>query len=79
MQDEIAAIIMKEVGKGYKNAKKEVVLTADFIRYTVDEALHMHGESMVSDSFPGGSKSKLAIIQRAPLGVVLAIAPFNYP
>ena len=79
MQDEIADIIMKEVGKGYKDAKKEVVRTADFIRYTIEEALHMHGESMMGDSFPGGTKSKLAIIQRAPLGVVLAIAPFNYP
>ncbi|WP_020061034.1 NADP-dependent glyceraldehyde-3-phosphate dehydrogenase [Bacillus sp. 123MFChir2] len=79
MQDEIADIIMKEVGKGYKDAQKEVVRTADFIRYTVDEAMHMHGESMMGDSFPGGAKSKLAIIQRAPLGVVLAISPFNYP
>ncbi|MEH6890320.1 NADP-dependent glyceraldehyde-3-phosphate dehydrogenase [Bacillus sp. JJ864] len=79
MQDEIADIIMKEVGKGYKDAQKEVVRTADFIRYTVDEAMHMHGESMMGDRFPGGAKSKLAIIQRAPLGVVLAISPFNYP
>ncbi|MDC2866637.1 MULTISPECIES: NADP-dependent glyceraldehyde-3-phosphate dehydrogenase [unclassified Bacillus (in: firmicutes)] len=79
MQDEIADIIMKEVGKGYKDAQKEVVRTADFIRYTVDEAMHMHGESMMGDSFPGGAKSKLAIIQRAPLGIVLAISPFNYP
>lgn len=79
MQDEIADIVMKEVGKGHKDAKKEVVRTADLIRYTVDEALHMHGDSMMGDSFPGGSKSKLAIIQRAPLGVVLAISPFNYP
>ena len=51
MQDEIADIIMKEVGKGYKDAKKEVVRTADFIRYTIEEALHMHGESMMGDSF----------------------------
>ncbi|MFD3447230.1 NADP-dependent glyceraldehyde-3-phosphate dehydrogenase [Microbacteriaceae bacterium 4G12] len=79
MQDEIADAIMKEVGKGYKDAQKEAVRTADFIRYTVEEALHMHGESMMGDSFPGGDKSKLAIIQRVPLGVVLAISPFNYP
>ncbi|MGM0876967.1 MAG: NADP-dependent glyceraldehyde-3-phosphate dehydrogenase [Bacillota bacterium] len=79
MQDEIAEIIMKEVGKSLKDAKNEVVRTADFIRYTVEEALHMHGESMKGDSFPGGSKSKIAIIERVPLGVVLAIPPFNYP
>lgn len=78
-QDEIALIIMQEVGKGYQDAKKEVVRTADFIRYTVEEALHMHGESMRGDSFPGGTKSKLAIVNRVPLGVVLAISPFNYP
>ncbi|WP_028401539.1 NADP-dependent glyceraldehyde-3-phosphate dehydrogenase [Ectobacillus panaciterrae] len=79
MQDEIAEVIKKEVGKSYKDAKSEVVRTADFIRYTVEEALHIHGESMRGDSFPGGSQSKIAIIQRVPLGVVLAIPPFNYP
>jgi glyceraldehyde-3-phosphate dehydrogenase (NADP+) len=79
MQDEIAEIIMKEVGKSYKDAKNEVLRTADFIRYTIEEALHMHGESMRGDSFPGGSKSKIAIVERVPLGVVLAISPFNYP
>ncbi|MBT2729573.1 NADP-dependent glyceraldehyde-3-phosphate dehydrogenase [Bacillus sp. ISL-75] len=79
MQEEIAEIIMKEVGKSLKDAKNEVVRTADFIRYTIEEALHMHGESMRGESFPGGSKSKIAIVERVPLGVVLAIPPFNYP
>lgn len=79
MQEEIAEIIMKEVGKGRKDAQKEVVRTADFIRYTIEEALHMHGESMRGDSFPGGAASKVAITQRVPLGVILAVAPFNYP
>ncbi|RAS74595.1 NADP-dependent glyceraldehyde-3-phosphate dehydrogenase [Priestia endophytica] len=79
MQNEIAEIIMKEVGKSLKDARNEVVRTADFIRYTVEEALHMHGESMKGDSFPGGSKSKIAIVEHVPLGVVLAIPPFNYP
>ncbi|WP_026907140.1 NADP-dependent glyceraldehyde-3-phosphate dehydrogenase [Paucisalibacillus globulus] len=79
MQDEIAETIMKEVGKGYEDARKEVVRTADFIRYTIEEAQHMNGESMRGDRFPGGSKSKLAIVDRVPLGVVLAISPFNYP
>ncbi|MFI8496249.1 NADP-dependent glyceraldehyde-3-phosphate dehydrogenase [Peribacillus butanolivorans] len=79
MQEEIAETIMKEVGKGRKDAQKEVVRTADFIRYTIEEALHMHGESMRGDSFPGGAASKVAITQRVPLGVLLAVSPFNYP
>ncbi|MCI1883151.1 MAG: NADP-dependent glyceraldehyde-3-phosphate dehydrogenase [Sporolactobacillus sp.] len=77
--EEIAESIMEEVGKGYKDAKKEVIRTADLIRYTVQEALHMHGESLRGDGFPGGSKKKLGIVERGPLGVILAISPFNYP
>ncbi|MCO7125696.1 NADP-dependent glyceraldehyde-3-phosphate dehydrogenase [Sporolactobacillus shoreicorticis] len=77
--EEIAKAVMQEVGKGFKDAQKEVVRTADLIRYTVQEALHMHGESLKGDGFPGGDQKKIGIVERAPLGVVLAIAPFNYP
>jgi glyceraldehyde-3-phosphate dehydrogenase (NADP+) len=79
MKEEIATIIMKEVGKGYNDALKEVERTSDLVRYTIEEGTHMGGESMLGDSFPGGSKSKMAMIHRVPLGVVLAISPFNYP
>ncbi|WP_018661714.1 NADP-dependent glyceraldehyde-3-phosphate dehydrogenase [Heyndrickxia acidiproducens] len=79
MEYEIAETIMKEVGKNFKDAQKETVRTAELIRYTAEEALHMHGKSMAGDSFPGGSKTKLAIVKRVPLGVILAISPFNYP
>ncbi|RYL95512.1 aldehyde dehydrogenase family protein, partial [Sporolactobacillus sp. THM7-7] len=78
-EDEIAKAVMHEVGKGYKDSKKEVVRTADLIRYTVQEALHMHGESLKGDSFPGGPQKKIGLVERSPLGVVLAISPFNYP
>ena len=76
MQDEIADIIMKKSVKDIKMRRKLFVQLTSFV--TIEEALHMRRESMMGDSFPGGTKSKLAIIQRAPLGVVLAIAPFNY-
>lgn len=79
MKEEIAQVIMEEVGKGYNDAVKEVVRTVDLVRYTIEEAVHMHGESMTGENFPGGDRSKIAIVNRAPLGVVLAIAPFNYP
>ena len=70
---------MKEVGKAYQDAIKEVERTADLIHYTVEEAIHLSGESLNGEHFPGGSRSKLAVIERVPLGVVLAISPFNYP
>ncbi|MEW9669341.1 NADP-dependent glyceraldehyde-3-phosphate dehydrogenase [Ammoniphilus sp. 3BR4] len=79
MQDEIANAIMMEVGKKLGSAKDEVVRTADLIRYTVEEGKRVHGEMMKGDSFTGGSSKKMAIIGREPLGVILAISPFNYP
>lgn len=78
-KEEIAEVIMKEVGKARNDALKEVERTADYIRYTIEEAYHMHGESMMGENFVGGSRKKVAIVHRVPLGVVLAIAPFNYP
>lgn len=79
MKEELATIMMKEVGKAYQDAVKEVERTADLIHYTVEEAIHLSGESLNGEHFPGGSRSKLAVIERVPLGVVLAISPFNYP
>ena len=79
MKEELATIMMKEVGKAYQDAIKEVERTADLIHYTVEEAIHLSGESLNGEHFPGGSRSKLAVIERVPLEVVLAISPFNYP
>ena len=79
MKEDIATTIMHEVGKGFHDAVKEVERTIDLIRFTIEEAIHLYGESMLGENFPGGSRSKIAISHRVPLGVVLAISPFNYP
>lgn len=79
MEEELAQLIMREVGKSLKDAKSEVNRTVDLIKYTVQHALHMYNVSMNGDSFPGGKKSKMAYINRVPLGLILTISPFNYP
>ena len=79
MKEELATTVMQEVGKAYQDAVKEVERTVDLIRYTVDEAIHSSGQSLNGENFPGGSRSKLAVVERVPLGVILAISPFNYP
>lgn len=79
MKEEIAETIMKEVGKGYSSAEKEVVRTADFIKYTAEEGKRIQGELINGGSFDAGSANKLAMVQKEPLGVILAISPFNYP
>lgn len=75
----LSELIMMEVAKDRKSAKSEVIRTADFIRFTADSAKSIQGESVNGDSFPGYNKNKISIVSREPLGVVLAISPFNYP
>ncbi|WP_072993598.1 NADP-dependent glyceraldehyde-3-phosphate dehydrogenase [Clostridium cavendishii] len=77
--EEIAKIMMREVAKDKKSAESEVRRTADYIRFTADAAKGMEGESIPADNFPGFNKSKISVVTREPLGVVLAISPFNYP
>ena len=75
----LSDLLVLEVGKDKKSAYQEVVRTADLIRFTADLAKNMKGEMIPADNFPGGSKNKYAITTKEPLGVVLAISPFNYP
>ena len=78
-KEELAEIMVKEIAKDKKSSLSEVDRTADFIKFTADTAKNLSGESIPGDSFPGGKTNKVSIVRREPLGVVLAISPFNYP
>ncbi|HFQ3444400.1 TPA: NADP-dependent glyceraldehyde-3-phosphate dehydrogenase [Streptococcus pneumoniae] len=78
-KEEIGTILAKEVAKGIKAAIGEVVRTADLIRYAAEEGLRVTGQAMEGGGFEAASKNKLAVVRREPVGIVLAIAPFNYP
>ncbi len=75
----IADIMVKEIGKDRKSSVSEMKRTADIIRYTADIGKSYSEEFIDGDSFPGYTKKKMGIIKREPLGVILAISPFNYP
>ncbi|WP_286910645.1 NADP-dependent glyceraldehyde-3-phosphate dehydrogenase [Clostridium sp. UBA1652] len=77
--EEIANIMVLEIAKDKKSAISEVNRTADYIRFSADTAKNMAGETLPGESFPGTGKGKISIVNRVPLGVVLAISPFNYP
>ncbi|WP_315065745.1 NADP-dependent glyceraldehyde-3-phosphate dehydrogenase [uncultured Clostridium sp.] len=77
--DELSELMMMEIAKDRKSCRSEVSRTADFIKFTADTAKNLSGESIPGDSFPGFKNNKISIIKREPLGVVLAISPFNYP
>lgn len=76
---ELSSILMEEIGKDINSSISEINRTADFIRFTADAGKNLEGEAIAADNFPGFKKNKVSFAQRVPLGVVLAISPFNYP
>jgi glyceraldehyde-3-phosphate dehydrogenase (NADP+) len=78
-EEYLSALLAREIGKTIKEAKSEIVRTAELTDYFADEVQSIRGETLDSDNFPGYEKGRVAMIGRAAHGVVLAIAPFNYP
>ncbi|KXT76357.1 Non-phosphorylating glyceraldehyde-3-phosphate dehydrogenase (NADP) [Streptococcus sp. DD10] len=78
-KETIGTVLAKEVAKGINASIGEVVRTADLIRYAAEEGLRITGQAMEGGGFEAASKNKLAVVRREPVGIVLAIAPFNYP
>jgi len=74
-RQELAEIIVREMGKPIEQALGEVDFAADIYRYYVDNA-----ESLLADQpieLLAGSGS--AVIRRSPIGVLLGIMPWNFP
>jgi glyceraldehyde-3-phosphate dehydrogenase (NADP+) len=78
-QQEFEHLLGQEIAKNRRDAGEEVARSADYCLYTAEEGLRLHGEALFADSFPGQPRDKVSIVRRVPLGVVLAISPFNYP
>ncbi|OLT31116.1 aldehyde dehydrogenase [Actinomadura sp. CNU-125] len=72
--DEVAADIVTENGKTLAEARGEAGKAADFLEYYAGAAREGHG-TLLHDARPGHR----AGFQREPLGVVLAITPWNDP
>lgn len=77
--EELSDILIREIAKDKKSAKSEITRTADYIRFTADSSKNIYGESMQGDNFPGFDRKKISIVTNEPIGIVLAISPFNYP
>ena len=78
-KDQIGEILAKEVSKGIKASISEVDRSAHLIRYAAEEGLRVYGSSLEGGTYEPAAKSKISLIRREPVGVVLAIAPYNYP
>lgn len=77
-RDFFAKIITDEVGKPLMFSKIEVDRCVETIRVTASEALSFNGELFNSDAMPSGKKT-ISYFKHEPVGVVVAITPFNFP
>ncbi|MBW0014387.1 NADP-dependent succinic semialdehyde dehydrogenase [Mycobacterium sp.] len=74
--DDTAAMMTLEMGKTLKSAKAEVIKCAKGFRYYAENA-----EQLLADEPADAEKvgAKKAYIRYQPLGVVLAVMPWNFP
>jgi len=73
-QDDLAAIVTAEMGKPLAEAKGEVAYGAGYVEWFGEEAKRLAGEII-----PSPDPDKRIVVIRQPVGVVAAIAPWNFP
>lgn len=79
-REEIALNLCLEIGKTIADARSEVDRALEYINLTADAAKSLRGSVYYGDVFEKYPKDKkTGFYTRKPLGVVLAISPFNYP
>src|SRR5689334_13961002 len=71
---ELAAIIVREMGKPFGAAVGEVDFSADITEYYADQADAITADQPLSILGEG-----TAVIRRSPVGVLLGIMPWNFP
>ncbi|SFI18363.1 MULTISPECIES: NAD-dependent succinate-semialdehyde dehydrogenase [Microbacterium] len=73
-RDELAPVIVREMGKPLAAAEGEVDFAADITEYYAD-----HIEEITRDTPIDILGEGTAVIRRAPLGALLGIMPWNFP
>lgn len=72
--DEFARLLTLELGRPLAGSKIEIERSADLLDYFAEEGLRLRGEiPMINE------ETERVLVVKEPVGVVVAIAPFNYP
>lgn len=77
-KDAFADLIVAEAGKTIRQARKEVLRCVNTIRLSADEARRNAGEVVPFDAY-AGSENRQGWFTREPLGIIVAITPYNDP
>ena len=74
----LARLITAEAGKTLHQARKEVTRCVNTLKLSAEEAKRGAGEVIPFDAY-AGSERRMGWFTREPLGIILAITPFNDP
>ncbi|MEV7619404.1 aldehyde dehydrogenase family protein [Microbacterium sp. NPDC089321] len=74
--DEAAELIVREAGKTITQARKEVSRAVSTLSLSAEAARSADGEVIPFDAFEGSSRRR-GWFTREPLGIILAITPYN--
>ncbi len=77
-KEEFALTITKEIGKPIAFSRVEVQRAIETIELSADFAVSMMGETINTDATPSG-RATMSFYKRVPVGVAVAITPFNFP
>ncbi len=77
-KEELAQLITLETGKPIKFSRIEVERAVLTFQLGSEEAKRIEGETLSLDLLKG-SEGKKAIVRRFPIGIILAITPWNFP
>jgi succinyl-CoA reductase len=80
-RETMARLIASEVGKPIVDARVEADRAVGVYQLAAEEIRHLGGESYPADAYerPAGNESRFLFSVRDPVGVVVAIGPFNFP
>jgi len=76
--EEFSKLIATEGIKTIREARKEVSRCVETLRISSEEARRLGGETIAFDQMPG-SENRFGYFKRLPVGVVVAITPYNDP
>jgi acyl-CoA reductase-like NAD-dependent aldehyde dehydrogenase len=77
-RDAFAGLIVAEAGKTIRQAEKEVLRCVNTLKLSADEARRNGGEIVPFDAY-AGSENRQGWFTREPLGIIVAITPYNDP
>lgn len=79
-KESMARLLTLENGKTIQESRAEISRTADTFDFAADAAKNIHGEMLpLAGCKSAGVEKKFSFTYKVPVGVVLAIAPFNAP